>query len=265
MSVATTPCVSMRAIWGTVVRIEVRDAIDARDLEPLWQWFQRVDDLFSTWRPDSEISRLANGELQLPQTSPEVPVVLDLCERMRVASRGAFDITFAAGCADDLRDRPGRCSIDPTGLVKGWAVDRAGELLAAHGVANFAIDAGGDIVVRGRPAPGAVWRVGIRHPWQRDKSAAVVGLTDAAIATSGDYERGDHVIDPRTSLPASGLTSVTVIGTELARVDAYATAALALGRDGMPWLATLPDVRAIGITDDRRVVKTASFNDLVVR
>jgi FAD:protein FMN transferase len=262
MSVAMSPPhVSVRPMWGTMIRIEVREVLGEHALDPLWQWFQRVDDLFSTWRDDSEISRLARGELELGETSAEVTVVLELCEHMKVTSHGAFDIAFAA----DGPDRPGWCAIDPTGLVKGWAVDRAGELLGAQGVSSFAINAGGDILVRGRPGPHDVWRVGIQHPWQRDKTAATVGLTDGAVATSGNYERDDHVYDPRTGRPASGLASVSVVTSELARADGYATAALALGRDGMAWLATLPDVAAIGITDDHRVVKTDRFDELTIR
>jgi thiamine biosynthesis lipoprotein len=246
-----------------MIRIEVGDGIDEPALEPLWDWFQRVDDVFSTWRDDSEISRFARGELELADASPELAVVLDLCEQMRHTSRGAFDVTFAT--AADISGRPGSCAIDPTGLVKGWAVDRAGGLLAGQGASNFAINAGGDILTRGRPRSDTVWRVGIQHPWQRDKTAEIVGITDGAVATSGDYERGEHVIDPRTGRAAHGLASVSVITSDLASADGYATAALALGREGMAWLATLPDVDAMGVTDDGRVVKTSGFNDYVVR
>jgi thiamine biosynthesis lipoprotein len=260
MTTVTEPShLSVRPIWGTVIRIEVRDAIDELALDSLWAWFQRVDDLFSTWRDDSEITRLARGELDLADASPEVPAVLELCEALRLRSRGAFDIRFASAATGP--PRPGRCAIDPTGLVKGWAVDRAGELLAAHGAANFAINAGGDILVRGGPEPGASWRVGIQHPWERDKTAEVVAVRDCAVATSGDYERGDHVIDPRTGLPATGLASVTVLASDLASADGYATAALALGPEGMEWLAMLPGVVAMGITSDRRVIKTAGFEE----
>ena len=161
-------------------------------------------------------------------------------------------------------DQVGVTSIPPASSRAGPST-RAGELLRAQGASNFAINAGGDILVRGRPKPGAAWRVGIQHPWQRDKTAEVVGLFDGALATSGGYERGDHVIDPRTGRAALGLASVSVITSELASADGYATAALALGREGMAWLATLPDVVAMGITDDRRVVKTKGFDDLVVR
>jgi FAD:protein FMN transferase len=250
-------------MWGTVIRIDVRDAIDEDTVDALWAWFQRVDDLFSTWRDDSEISRLARGALTLAETSPEVPVVLELCEQMKCTSNGAFDIAFAADTR--VARRPGGSAIDPTGIVKGWAVDRAAGLLSEAGASNFSINAGGDVLVRGRPRPHAVWRIGIQHPWQRDKTAAIVGMTDGAVATSGIYERGGHVIDPRTGRPAQGLVSVTVATSTLTSSDGYATAALALGREGMAWLATLPDVAAMGITADHRVIKTAAFDDLVVR
>jgi thiamine biosynthesis lipoprotein len=249
-------------MWGTVIRIDVRDAIEAHAIDALWDWFQRVDDLFSTWRDDSEISRLARGALTLAETSPEVGVVLELCEQMKVTSNGAFDIAFAADTR--VSHRPGRSAVDPTGIVKGWAVDRGAGLLSSAGASNFSINAGGDVLVRGRPGPRALWRIGIQHPWQRDKTAEVVGLMDGAVATSGDYERGGHVIDPRSGRPAVGLVSVTVVTSTLTSADAYATAALVLGRDGMAWLATLPDVAAMGITDDHRVVKTAAFDDVVV-
>jgi thiamine biosynthesis lipoprotein len=260
MTVAASPSrVVVRPMWGTMIRIELRDALPTDAIEPVWQWFQRVDDIFSTWRDDSEISRLARGELELTSTSIEVREVLDLCARLKSTSRGAFDIAFAAAAGDP--DAPGRCAIDPTGVVKGWAVDRAGDLLGALGVTHAAINAGGDILVCGdRP-----WRIGIQHPWERDKTAQIVALTNGAIATSGNYERGDHVVDARTGRPAVGLTAVSVIAPNLALADGYATAALALGTEGMGWLATRPDVVAVGITDDRRVVKTAGFDDHVVK
>ncbi len=256
---ASSSRIVVRPMWGTMIRVEMRDAVPDDAIEPLWQWFQRVDDLFSTWRDDSEISRLARGDLELTATSTEVRVVLDLCARLKSTSRGAFDTAFAAAAADP--DAPGRCAIDPTGVVKGWAVDRGGELLGALGVSDVAINAGGDILVRGSTP----WRVGIQHPWQRDKTAQIVALTNGAIATSGNYERGDHVVDARTGRPAVGLTAVSVIAANLALADGYATVALALGGEGMGWLATRPDVVAIGITDDRRVVKTAGFDDHVVK
>jgi thiamine biosynthesis lipoprotein len=255
---ASSSRVVVRPMWGTMIRVEWRDAVPADAIEPVWQWFQRVDDIFSTWRDDSEISRVARGELDLTSTSTEVQEVLDLCARLKSTSRGAFDVAFAAGADPEV---PGRRAIDPTGVVKGWAVDRAAERLGALGVTHASINAGGDILVCGDTP----WRIGIQHPWERDKTAQIVALTNGAIATSGNYERGDHVVDARTGRPAVGLTAVSVIAPNLMLADGYATAALALGNEGMEWLATRPDVVAVGITDDRRVVKTAGFDDHVVK
>jgi thiamine biosynthesis lipoprotein len=254
--------VIVRPMWGTMIRVEVPHALPESAIEPVWQWFQHVDDVFSTWRDDSEISRLARGELTLAATSAEVREVLERCEQLKVASGGAFDIAFATTA--DEPDAPGRCAIDPTGVVKGWAVDRAGELLEALGVTDVAINAGGDILVRADAHSERVWRVGIQHPWERDRTAQVVALRNGAIATSGNYERGDHVVDARTGRAAAGLTAVSVIASDLALADGYATAALALGNEGMSWLATRRDVVAFGITDDRRVVKTEGFDEYAV-
>ena len=186
--------------------------------------------------------------------------VLDLCDEVTRESRGAFDVTFAAD--PRVAQRPGYGPIDPSGLVKGWALEQAATLLLAGGVANFSINAGGDVITRGRPTPGALWRVGIQHPTDRQAVAAIIAGTDLAVATSGRYERGDHIIDPRTGRPATDLTAVTVVGRDLAIADGYATAALVLGRDGMNWLAGQPDIEAMAINNDGTVSLTEGFDQL---
>lgn len=251
--------------WGTVIGVEVYD--DGRDdtedvVDACFAWFARVDALFSTWHDDTEIMRIGTGELAVRDASPEVRTVLDLCEQMRLESGGAFDIAF--GARPEVGPRPGRAPIDPSGLVKGWAVARAADLLRAAGHAHFSVNAGGDVVVAGNAggadaSPG--WRIGIQHPWARERVAAVLVVSDVAVATSGLYERGDHVIDPRNGRPATGLASATVVGPDLAIADAYATAVVALGPDsGLQWLATRIGYEAMGITGDGVVVTTPGFN-----
>ncbi len=262
--------------WGTVISVDVRrfadePPIDERAIDACFSWFARVDELFSTWRPGTEIMRIARGELAIEEASPEVRTVLDLCEQVRLESDGAFDITF--GTRAKVEPRPGLAPLDPSGLVKGWAVARGGDLLREAGASNFFINAGGDVLTRGRATGDEAngdeansdrpdgWRLGIQHPWVRDRVAGVLMVTDAAIATSGRYERGDHVVDPRTGLPAIGLASVTVVGPDLAIADAYATAAVVLGPGaGMRWLATRAGYEAMGITDDRAVLLTPGFD-----
>jgi thiamine biosynthesis lipoprotein len=246
-------------IWGTAIGVDIRDNADASAvLDRVFAWFARVDALFSTWRDDSEISRIASGALRRDDASAEVRAVLDLCDNVRAHTRGAFDVAFAAH--PDVAPGPGRKALDPSGLVKGWALERAANVLENDGWLNFSINAGGDVLTRGWAASGEPWRVGIQHPWERRAVAAVVVGTDLAVATSGQYEQPDHIVVPATGKPATGLTAVTVIGSDLARCDAYATAVVVLGDEGMDWIAGVDGYEAMGIIDERTVLLTAGFD-----
>jgi len=235
----------------------VRDPVAEELIEDVLAWFRRVDDLFSTWRADTEISRIGRGELEIARSSIEVREVLEVCERMRRETDDAFDISMVG--RDDER-LPGLAPFDPSGFVKGWAVERAAERFAAAGVSRFCINAGGDVVVRS-PIDAEPWRIGIQHPWERGKVAEVVVVKCGAVATSGCTERGDHVIDPRTGRPARGLISATVVAADLGIADALATAAVAYGSIGARWLAGRAGVAALGITEHGSVVTTPSFEE----
>jgi thiamine biosynthesis lipoprotein len=238
---------------GTVITIDVRDLDLSLDvLDGVFGWFRKVDATFSTFLPDSEISRLSRGELRLEECSPDVREVLDRCAEVFEQTNGCFDI-----------NRDGR--IDPLGLVKGWSVERAATILEVAGARNFFISAGGDVVVRGRPAPGAAWRLGIRHPEEAARVAAVLSISDVAVATSGTYERGEHIVDPRTGRPPTGLMSMTVVGPSLTYADAYATAAFVMGERGAAWVAGVDGYEALAITQGRRTVWTSGLESMLVR
>jgi FAD:protein FMN transferase len=173
--------------------------------------------------------------------------ILARCEELREETRGFFDV-HATG------------RLDPSGLVKGWSVDRAAELLRHAGARNFAVSAAGDMVVSGRAVPELTWSVGIQHPLERLKVAAVVEASELAIATSGAYARGDHVVDPFSGRAPQGVLSVTIVGPELATADAYATAAYAMGPDFGPlWTARLPGYQAMTILANGTVLSTGGF------
>jgi thiamine biosynthesis lipoprotein len=209
-----------------------------------------VDDVFSTWKPDSPMSRVRRGEIELAAGPPELATVLELCRTARDASGGWFDPWSMPG------------GVDPTGLVKGWAAELAlGRVRAAPGVTGALINAGGDVAVLGEPEPGQPWRVGIRHPLAADRLLTVVTLGghDRAVATSGSYERGDHVLDPRSGAPAAGLLSATVVGPDLAFVDALATALFASGGRALPRVAGLRGYSALVVEADGTTRATPGF------
>ena len=120
-------------------------------------------------------------------------------------------------------------------------------ILDKAGARNYCINAGGDARLRGHSWNGGSWRVGIQHPMIRDRLATVLVASDVGIATSGAYERGEHIVDPHTGSPPRGVLSVTVVGPDVASADAYATAAYAMGPPGAEWCAGLRDYAAMVI------------------
>jgi len=237
-------------VMGMPVIVEVCDiGFDETVLDHLFAWLRFVDETFSTYRQDSDISRLNRGEIALADAHVSVRSVLRRCESLRRSTRGYFDV------AAPMASLGG--GVDPSGFVKGWAVEGAGRLLRRAGAKNWCVNAGGDICLNGAPPGCDFWRVGIQHPVERLAVAAVLGLREGAVATSGAYERGDHILDPHTGLAPDGVLSVTIVGQDLAVADAYATAAFAMGRAGATWAAALQGHGAIVIFDDDTISYSA--------
>ncbi len=249
-------------VMGMPIGVDVCDPhLEMKTVDRVYGWLRFVDATFSTYREDSEISRLNRGELTLEQTHPAVRSVLRRCERLRMQTGGYFDVraplqsTMQAAFAADLR-RP----IDPSGLVKGWSVAGAARILEEAGARNYCVNAGGDARLCGRSWNGERWRVGIQHPRIRDRLAVVLVASDVGIATSGAYERGQHIIDPHTGSPSKGVLSVTIVGPDIATADAYATAAYAMGPEGAEWCAGLNDYAAMVILADDTVLSTPGMS-----
>jgi thiamine biosynthesis lipoprotein len=235
---------------GMPVIVEVCDSgFEETVFDQVFAWLRFVDETFSTYRQDSHISRLNRGELTLAEAHPSVRSVLRRCESLRLSTHGYFDVSAPmAGLGG---------GVDPSGFVKGYAIEGAGRLLSGAGAERWCVNAGGDIRLNGAPDGLDCWRVGIQHPTERLAVAAVLGLRAGAVATSGTYERGQHIVDPRTGLAPQGVLSVTIVGPDLAVADAYATAAFAMGRAGARWAATLADHGAIVISDDGTISYSA--------
>jgi FAD:protein FMN transferase len=193
---------------------------------------REVDRVFSTYRADSAVARLGRGELGLEDCPPEVAEVLALGAAAERDSHGAFSVR--------LPGPDGRPVLDPSGVVKGWAVERASAHLRALEGTDFCLSAGGDMTCRTLDPAGPPWRIGIEHPAGPGQVIAVVPVLTGAVATSGTAHRGQHLVDARTGRPPAGVASVTVIAGSLTDADIDATAAYAQGTDAARWLEARP-------------------------
>jgi thiamine biosynthesis lipoprotein len=253
-------------VMGMPVVFEVCDQwFGSAAVQRTVDWLHWVDRTFSTYRRESEISRLNHGELTRSALHPEVRAVLARCDGLRRATAGYFDISAPyapdGGGPDAGRGGPG--SVDPSGFVKGWAVARTVEQLGAAGARNFAVNAGGDLIARGHPDGDDAWRIGIQHPRCAREIALTLAVRDRAVATSGTYVRGPHIVNPHTAAAPAGLLSVTITGPELPTADAYATAAFAMGAErAAEWCAALDGYDAVLMCDDDTVLSTPGIDRL---
>jgi thiamine biosynthesis lipoprotein len=235
---------------GMPVSIAVRGEFPSAARDEAVALLHEIDARFSPYRPDSEISRLDSGDLVAAEAHPDVLEVLEACEGLRVDTGGWFDV-WATPAGQPPR-------LDPCGYVKGWAVDRVVDVLADHGLRSFFVNAGGDVVARADDDE-PPWRVGVQHPTEPMQVAAVVAAHRFAIATSGAYARGAHIVDPHTGGTPSGLASITLLGERLSTVDALATAAFAMGVAGVEWAAAHDGYGVFAVTDDGRTLSDEAF------
>ena len=235
---------------GTAIGLDLREPwIGDEAVDGFFDWLRSVDERFSTYRDDSLVSQLRRGEIASLIADPDLTDVLELCEEVRLASDGIFDVWAHQPDA-----------FDPSGLVKGWSIDRGADILRTAGARNFCVNAGGDVLAIGQAQPGVAWRVGIRHPVEADKLAAVVAASDLAVATSGAYERGRHIVNSLDEAAPQQLLSATVAGPSLTFADAYATAVFAMGERGVDWLRRLDRYSGYVVTAQRRAIWTDPFD-----
>jgi thiamine biosynthesis lipoprotein len=220
-------------VWGTTVFVDV--ASDSENESQLQQGIDHVraftlhvDEVFSTYKEDSIVTQLRKNHIGIESCSEEVLDVWERCAVARYLTDGAFDPWAVEG------------GFDPSGLVKGWAADKCAQILQRNGAQYIQVNAAGDLSLRGGFAgDGAVkpWSIGVVNPENRKEHVQVFDITDGAIATSGSYERGAHIVDPHTGLIAIGAKSATVVGPDGGLADALATALMVEGRDGAIWFS----------------------------
>lgn len=225
-----------------------------RQIGRVFAYFEQVEKTFSPYRPASETSRINNGLLRVEDASEEMQTVLRLAEKTRVETNGYFDV-----------NRNG--VFNPVGIVKGWAVYQAAELLRGAGIWDFCIDAGGDVQLSGLNNSGQFWRVGIRNPFAPREIVKFLRLSDMGIATSGTYVRGQHIYDP---FAASGdtideIVSLTVLGPNVYEADRFATAAFAMGPAGIEFIERQAGLEGYMIGKNGVATMTSGFGEFVAR
>ena len=242
-----------RIMMGMTITVEVIDQkVTESDIASIFDYFASVDRTFSTYKKESEISRFNAGELNKKELSMDVRQILQLAEDTKKETNGYFDIKHNG-------------IIDPSGIVKGWAIYNAASLLQEHGFHNYYVAAGGDIQVSGTNEEGNRWTVGIRNPFNEKEIVKVVTLENRGIATSGTYIRGQHIYDPhKQDKEITDIASLTVIGPTVYDADRFATAAFAMGEKGIHFIEKLPGYDGYMIDMKGVATMTSRFDRFVI-
>jgi len=240
-----------KIIMGMPITIEIVGSDVAPHFKMLFDYFRTVDARYSTYKKNSEISKINRG-LPKSKWSSEMQEVLELCEQTRSDTKGYFNISHHG-------------QLDPSGLVKGWAIANAANRLLIKRVNNFYIEAGGDIQVSGKDAAHKSWTVGIRNPFNVAEIIKTIAIDSQGVATSGTYIRGQHIYNP--FLPETSIDhvkSLTVIGPNIYEADRYATAAFAMGKSGIGFIESVAGLEGYMVTDDQQATYTSGFERFVV-
>lgn len=232
----------IRLIMDMPITIKVahhEDRKTKKDLENVFAYFRYVDAEYSPFKQTSQVTKLNRGE----EVSFEMNKILNLAEDLKILTDGYFDIKRPDG------------RTDPSGIVKGWAIKNAADILRNAGYARFYVDAGGDAEIVGKD-----WKWGIRNPFNKNEIVKVLNLSNCGIATSGTYERGQHIYDPvGKKAEITDIVSMTVIGQNVFEADKFATSAFAMGRPGIEYIESLPNLEGYMIDKDGIATMTSGF------
>ncbi len=243
-----------KILMGMPLTIEIIDSNAHPDLiDDVFSYLEYIDKHFSPYKPESEVSKINNGLLKEHQYSKHMREILALSELTKKETNGFFNIQFGN-------------KIDPSGLVKGWAVYEASKILTVSGIKNCYIEAGGDVQVYGKNYQNKPWTIGIRNPFDIEKIVKVIQLENQGVATSGIYYRGSHIYNPKNNGELTGnIVSLTVVGPNIYEADRFATAAFAMGFDGINFIEKLNGFEAYMIDHQGIATYTTNFNKYISR
>lgn len=234
-------------IMGMPITINIVDRnAKEKDIEEIFSYFCHIDNIFSTYKQDSDITKINNKTISVNQAAEEVKYILALAKQTKQETQGYFDVYH-------------NNTLDPSGIVKGFAIFQGAEKLRSKGYKNFFIEIAGDIEINGTNGKDEAWKVGIENPFNRKEIIQVLNLTNQGIATSGTYIRGNHIYNPKKNIPATDIASITIIGPNVYDADRFATAAFAMGKQGLPFIEQLSGFEAYMIDNNQRAYYTSGF------
>jgi FAD:protein FMN transferase len=242
-----------KIMMGMAITVDIPHAANTQVFDDVFAYFTAIDNRFSTYKETSEISRINKGDIEPDAYSEEMKEILAAAEQTERDTHGYFSIVRSDG------------TMDPSGIVKGWAIRAAGRMVSKHGYEDFCINAGGDIEVSGR-VMGEAWRIGIRDPFRpKDRIVKMLAVSDCGVATSGSYSRGNHIYNPLDRSQAlDEILSITVIGPDVYEADRFATAAFAMQREGIDFIESLEGFEGYMIDRNGIATMTANFEQYTV-
>lgn len=215
------------------------------DIDAIFDRLIEIDNCYSGYKSSSDLSKLWSGELPMTKQSAEFQEIAKECQRYEDLTSGYFSANFSG-------------KYDPTGYVKGWAVADAAKLAEARGFSTYCIDLSGDMMMRSSTEH--VWKIGITDPFDTHSMVGALAIRDGAVATSGNYYRGNHIINPKDPSKKSDLVSVTVVGPDIVECDILATALFAMGlKKASEFLKKLSGYEALFITENNKYINTSTF------
>lgn len=237
----------MYSVMGMTAVVEIADKkIRPEDIAEIFQFLESIDQKFSTFKKTSEVEKINRGEVLEKNYSKEMKTILTLCKKTKAETNGFFNAYY-------------KNRLDPSGIVKGYAITQASKMLSKKGYKNFYVEIGGDIDIRGTNSKNMPWRVGIQHPLEKNQIIKVLSLKNCGIATSGSYVKGAHIYSKKGK-PTSEVASVTVIGRNALEADRIATAAYAMGEDGISFIESQKNLEGYQVNKFGIATYTSGFS-----
>jgi FAD:protein FMN transferase len=230
----------VRQIMGMPITVDIPACETNQTFDWAFARLRQIDEKFSTYKEDSEVSKYIRGEVNEQAASRELKKTIRACR----AAQKKTDGYFSAWAGKEF---------DPSGYVKGWAIEEAGKIIQGQGYGTYCISAGGDIFAGSNDK---TWSIGIQDPKDNAKILNTLSIKSGAVATSGNYERGLHIINPKTGQPADELLSVTITGPDIIQADILATACFAMGLRSLEFMRDWPDYRILVVEKSGQVHST---------